>query len=80
MSLIFRPLDEANARAFLSWRYEAPYDIYNPNPDKLENDVLYFIAPQTACYSISDERAGLVGFCSFGLDGRVPGSTGGRVP
>ena len=29
MSLIFIPMDEANARTLVSWRYDPPYDIYN---------------------------------------------------
>lgn len=66
------PTDEAAAREFLQWKYEPPYEIYNYMPQYLEEDVAYHIDSANNIYSMyrADE---LVGYCSFGQDGRVPG-------
>ncbi|MBN1889627.1 MAG: GNAT family N-acetyltransferase [Thermoflexales bacterium] len=68
-----QPMDEASARAIARWRYDAPYDFYNLNPDEIEQNVAYFANPQNAFYSILSEQGGLAGYCSFGPDGQVPG-------
>jgi RimJ/RimL family protein N-acetyltransferase len=64
---------EPDARAVLEWRYEPPYDLYNidsPEPD----EVVRFLAdPTNRYYAITDVAGGLVGFCCFGEDARVPG-------
>jgi ribosomal-protein-alanine N-acetyltransferase len=73
MPLSIRPMDEVNARAIASWRYDAPYDVYNLKPDEIEANVKYFIDPQNACYSIIGEQGDLIGYCSFGRDAQVPG-------
>jgi ribosomal-protein-alanine N-acetyltransferase len=73
MPFNIRPMDEASARAIASWRYDAPYDFYNLNPGKIEKNVAYFIDPQNAFYRIMDGHGELVGYCSFGPDGQVPG-------
>jgi [ribosomal protein S18]-alanine N-acetyltransferase len=72
MSLIFRPMDEANARAFISWRYDPPYDFYNIPASAIES-VSFFIEPHNAYYSISNEQGTLEAFCCFGADAQVPG-------
>jgi hypothetical protein len=41
MSFIFRPIDEVNARAFINWRYDPPYDIYNI-PASAVQDLSFF--------------------------------------
>lgn len=66
-------MDEASARAIASWRYNAPYDFYNLNPDEIEKNVAYFVDPQNAFYRIANEHGELAGYCSFGPDGQVPG-------
>lgn len=73
MPLIIQPLDEANARDIAGWRYDAPYDFYNLNPDEIEQNIQYFLDPQNKFYSIFEEPRKLVGYCSFGKDGQVPG-------
>ncbi|MBN4001200.1 GNAT family protein [Nostoc sp. LPT] len=64
-------MDESNARAILSWRYEPPYDLYNYLEDEanLLQDILHL---QNTFYSIMDENS-LVAYCSFGQDGQVSG-------
>lgn len=73
MSLNFHPMDEAGARAILSWRYEAPYDLYNLDPGDAEAAVQFFLDPQNGYQSITDEQGDLVAYCCFGLDAQVPG-------
>ncbi|WP_375471876.1 GNAT family N-acetyltransferase [uncultured Nostoc sp.] len=68
----FHLIDETNARAILSWRYEPPYDLYNYLEEEanLLQDILN---PQNNFYSIMDENRELVAYCSFGQDGQVTG-------
>ncbi len=73
MQLNFQPADEAAIRAFLVWRYDPPYDIYNEDPGQADELVRYFRDPQIACHAITDPAGSLVAYCTFGLDGRVPG-------
>ena len=72
MPLIFRPMDEANARAFISWRYDPPYDYYNIAASAIES-LSFFIDPHNAYYSIGNEQGTLEAFCCFGADAQVPG-------
>jgi [ribosomal protein S18]-alanine N-acetyltransferase len=72
MSLLFRPMDEANARAFLSWRYDAPYDFYNIPASAVEY-LSFFTDPHNTYYSISSDDGTLEAFCCFGADAQVPG-------
>jgi RimJ/RimL family protein N-acetyltransferase len=65
-------MDEANARAFMSWRYDPPYDLYNIPASAIE-DLSFFTDPQNAYYSISNDAGTLEAFCCFGADAQVPG-------
>jgi RimJ/RimL family protein N-acetyltransferase len=71
-TLTYRPTDEGSARAFLQWKYEPSYEIYNYQSEHFEEDLAYHIDPSNNIYSIyqNDE---LIGYCSFGNDARVPG-------
>jgi ribosomal-protein-alanine N-acetyltransferase len=73
MPLSIDPMDEASARAIAGWRYDAPYDFYNLNPDEIEKNVAYFVDPKNAFHRIASEHGELIGYCSFGPDGQVPG-------
>ena len=73
MPFIFKSIDEVNIHKFLSWRYEPPYDIYNLEGPPDEAALAYFLDPQYACHSITNEAGDLLAFCSFGPDGQVPG-------
>ena len=73
MAFTFHPMDEVNARAILNWRYDAPYDLYNSDPDNVEGGVQVFLDPQNVYYTITDKRRDLVAYCCFGPDARVPG-------
>ena len=71
--LTFRPLDADDARTILSWRYEGPYAVYNPQPPDLAVAVAILIDPANAYFAARDEVGMLIGFCCFGADAQVPG-------
>jgi ribosomal-protein-alanine N-acetyltransferase len=71
--LHFRPLDEANARAIVRWRYEPPYDMYNQGPGDAQETVQAFLDPRYHYFCISGDQGELVAFCCFGPDAQVPG-------
>lgn len=67
-------LKEEHARQILGWRYTSPYDFYNPPSDRPAEDyVQEFINPEYQFHAILDEDDNFIGFCSFGIDGQVPG-------
>jgi len=69
----FQPMDEGSARAILRWRYDPPYDLYNPGSEDVEQNLQVFLDPRNAYYAITDEHGDLVAYCCFGPDARVPG-------
>ena len=69
----FRPLQPEDARAMLSWRYPPPYDVYNFSPADAEASLRYLLDPVNNFRAILDAAGELVGFCSYGVDGQVPG-------
>jgi RimJ/RimL family protein N-acetyltransferase len=71
VNLTFYPLDRTNAIEIVRWRYDPPYDVYNLEDD--ETVIQYALDPENNFYAMDDKKLGLVGFCSFGLDGQVPG-------
>jgi len=70
-TLKFAPMDKVSALEITSWRYEAPYDIYNLEADK--DELAYALNPEKCFYTLKDDNGSLVGFCSFALAGQVPG-------
>ncbi len=68
------PLGERDARDILSWRYPHPYDFYNPPDDRQEDAyVAAFLEPDLHFHAVRSQDVDLAGFCSFGVDGQVPG-------
>lgn len=62
------PMTAAHAADVVTWRYAAPYDRYDMtglDPDRL-------VDPDAGFHALVGDD-GLVGFRSFGPDGRVPG-------
>lgn len=66
-------MDEASARAIFEWLYDAPYDLYNLDPEDVEENLQVFLDPQCAYYAITDQDGDLVAYCCFGPDAQVPG-------
>jgi len=69
--IAFSTLDESAAREVVRWRYDPPYDIYNIEDS--DDAIQYAIDPQNGFFAMRDETGNLLGFCSFGDDGRVSG-------
>ncbi len=62
------PLTREHAVDICTWRYPAPYDCYDmtdATPDEL-------LRPEAGFHSLLDDDR-LIGFRSYGADGRVPG-------
>ena len=74
MNLTFEPMSQKYASEIVSWRYEAPYDLYNYAADDREKAVDYLINEKNRFFAVLDEGC-LVGFRSFGEDGRVDGGS-----
>jgi len=66
------PLSLADAERIAGWRYEAPYDLYNVDGDIREHARRLIEDSRSRCYAIYSNGE-LTGFCSYGLDGQVPG-------
>lgn len=71
LKLTFARMDRASAQEIARWRYPPPYDLYNLSDD--EETIAYALDPGNNLYAMRDGSAQLVGFCSFGVDGQVPG-------
>lgn len=71
--LTFQPLQKDHALAILYWRYTPPYDYYNFEADTAFEDLYYLLDPENAFYAILNSIGELEGYCSFGVDGQVPG-------
>ena len=68
------PLEEHHARDILEWRYPTPYDFYNPPDDENGDEyVRLFLKPEFQFHAVLDDEENFVGFCSYGIDGQVPG-------
>ncbi len=73
-NIYLKRLGERHAREILTWRYPPPYDFYNPPQVKVEDDYIReFVNPEYQFHAILDEDSRLIGFCSYGVDGQVPG-------
>ena len=66
--ILIAPMTTEYAADILPWRYPPPYDCYNVaggDPD-------YYLGPANGMFAVLDGGE-LIGFRSFGPDGRVPG-------
>jgi [ribosomal protein S18]-alanine N-acetyltransferase len=71
-SYVFTPMNDEEARAVVSWRYEAPYDFYDManDPEGLE-ELLGPPDRREGYYAVRSDCE-LVGFFSFGPGGQLP--------
>lgn len=68
------PLSPADAEIISRWRYPGPYAIYARPTEDRSDSVRYMLDARNRFHAVRG-ASGLVGFCSFGIDGRVPGGT-----
>ena len=69
MRYTFTPIERGDAEAIATWRYEGPYALYDGDPEGIET----LLSPDNRVHAVRDEGGELIGFCSFGEDGRVAG-------
>src|SRR5580765_2354470 len=69
----FSKMTEPDAREILAWRYEEPYDFYDPSGDDLEKDVQTLIEPTNLYLAVRDGHGGLIAYYCFGGEAQVPG-------
>lgn len=67
--MTIKPITEAEARKVVSWRYDRPYDGYNLSAA----DLTRMLEPEHAFHAVFNDDEELIGFCSYGPDGHVPG-------
>lgn len=73
MQFEFRPLEPEGIHEIVAWQYEPPYEMYNITPTIDVNILALLIMGSNSYYQIEDPELGLIGFCCFGEEGRVPG-------
>jgi RimJ/RimL family protein N-acetyltransferase len=73
MRLIFSPMDEANARAVLAWRYAGVYAFYNPQDEQFDEDLRTLLEPDKYYFSARDEDGTLMGCYCYGPEAQVAG-------
>jgi hypothetical protein len=64
------PMTAAYAAEIVTWRYPAPYDIY----DMSDEDAAALTGADGGFFALTGQHE-LIGFRSFGADGQVPGGT-----
>jgi RimJ/RimL family protein N-acetyltransferase len=56
-----------------TWQYDAPYELYNAEPDEVEAGADTLVDPANRYFSVRDERGNLIAFICFGAEARVSG-------
>ena len=69
---VFTPMNDEEARAVVSWRYEAPYDFYDMATDPQGLEELLGPPERREGYYAVHSDGELVGFFCFGPGGQLP--------
>ena len=64
----FTPMEEADARAIIAWRYVGEYAIYNWEG---EDDAAELLDRRSPHYAVKDEQDKLIGFFAYGSSAQV---------
>jgi [ribosomal protein S18]-alanine N-acetyltransferase len=71
-SYVFSQMNDEEARAIVSWRYEAPYDFYDMAKDQEGSEELLGPPERRRGYYAVRSDDELVGFFCFGPGGQLP--------
>jgi len=66
------PMTKEYAQEIFAWRYDAPYDFYNPSGREADF-VAAFLNPEYRYYAVLNADGSLIAYRCFGEDARVPG-------
>jgi len=69
----FSKMTEADALEILAWRYDAPYDVYDPSGDELQKNVAILVEPTNFYLAVRDGDEELIGYYCFGEEAQVAG-------
>ena len=72
MKISFAPLNIEHAEEIISWRYQPPYEVYDYRNESPKAAIEYLTEPANRFYAVLRDDE-LIGFRSFGEDGRVSG-------
>ncbi len=72
MKILFEPMTRPYAKDIASWRYDPPYDIYG-RTDEEEDRSIDTLVDEKNSFFAALHNGELIGFRSFGDDGRVSG-------
>ena len=72
MNITLVRLEREHALEIVSWRYEEPYSVYDYREQSAELVVEFLVAPTNQFFAVLGDGE-LIGFRSFGPDGRVAG-------
>ena len=69
----FDAVTEAYAREALTWRYDPPYDFYNPPAEPTVGDLVSMLSPESPHFAVIGPDDSLIGFIGIGREAQVPG-------
>jgi RimJ/RimL family protein N-acetyltransferase len=72
-SITFRPLTREQAEEVVSWRYPAPYGLYNVPAERISDTVEAMLRVDLHYYAVSRGEGGMIAFRCFGPDAQVDG-------
>ena len=72
-TLQFVPFERRHAFEMLSWRYPAPYEIYNAAEPVNEAAIHALLQPELHYLSVLNEQDEMIAFQCYGSDAQVPG-------
>lgn len=74
MEFTFSSMNETDAHEVSTWRYEAPYDVYNPGNDEDNDaeasDISELLDRRSPYYAVRNEQGELVGYFCYGTAGQ----------
>lgn len=74
LNLSVEPISPADVAVISRWRYPGRYACYDVPLAGESGSAEYMLDPRNGFHAVRGQSC-LVGFCSFGIDGRVPGGT-----